>query len=242
VQDADKGTENMTAADIAIPFLQMLQSGSPQVVKGNPARIAGAEPGFIFETVTGRVFDKLRLIPCAYHRIINEWMPRDEGGGFRGTLPWTAELSQLSRDRDYRTATGTQLVDTAQWFVLYEDDTMGSWRQAVIGMASTQLTTSRRWASLIKGIQRKLPDGTIIPAPMFSHIYEAASVSRHNDQGDWFVWTVQMEGQIKEKSLYLLARGFYDSILRNEVKVGTPEPPADGAPSSGGSRDEEKPF
>ncbi|MGH2567286.1 MAG: hypothetical protein ACRDGA_03030, partial [Bacteroidota bacterium] len=51
---ADTGFENVRTDDIAIPFLRILQSLSPQVKKGAD-RIEGAEEGDILNTVTKAV-------------------------------------------------------------------------------------------------------------------------------------------------------------------------------------------
>ena len=45
LEDAGTASENMTADDMLIPRLRILQSGSPQVKKSEGAYIKGAEEG-----------------------------------------------------------------------------------------------------------------------------------------------------------------------------------------------------
>ena len=55
--DADKGSQNMTQEDLALPFLKVLGQLSPEVNKRDGKYVEGAEPGMIINTVTNEVFD-----------------------------------------------------------------------------------------------------------------------------------------------------------------------------------------
>ena len=50
--DADKGSQNMTQEDLALPFLKVLGQLSPEVNKRDGKYVEGAEPGMILNTVT----------------------------------------------------------------------------------------------------------------------------------------------------------------------------------------------
>jgi hypothetical protein len=76
---AGEATENMGQDDYAMPFLALLQSGSPQVKKTDARYIEDAEEGFFFNTVEKTVYDPtdgLTFVPCAYRRSFVEWKPR----------------------------------------------------------------------------------------------------------------------------------------------------------------------
>ena len=45
--DADKGSQNMTQDDLALPFLKVLGQLSPEVNKRDGKYVEGAEPGMI---------------------------------------------------------------------------------------------------------------------------------------------------------------------------------------------------
>ena len=78
------GFEDTDADDYAIPFVAVLQKGSPQVDPDDGAYINGAKPGLFYNTVTGELFKDITVIPCARRREFVEWVPRDEGGGLIG--------------------------------------------------------------------------------------------------------------------------------------------------------------
>ena len=53
--DLQKGFENMTQEDMALPFVRILGQLSPQVTDGDAKYIEGAKPGMIYNTVTSDV-------------------------------------------------------------------------------------------------------------------------------------------------------------------------------------------
>jgi hypothetical protein len=55
--DADKGLGNIGHDDLALPFLKILGQLSPEVNKRDGKYVEGAEPGMIYNSVTGELFD-----------------------------------------------------------------------------------------------------------------------------------------------------------------------------------------
>ncbi len=85
--DAGAGMENAGQESFAIPFLSLLQKGSPQVDEASGAALEGAKAGMFFENVTGRLFsgkDGVIIVPCSYRREFLRWGARANGGGLRG--------------------------------------------------------------------------------------------------------------------------------------------------------------
>ena len=81
--DADKGSQNMTQEDLALPFLKVLGQLSPEVNKEMEDMLKGAEPGMIINTVHKRIFDGIRnnVLPVFYERKYIEWQDRGAGTG-----------------------------------------------------------------------------------------------------------------------------------------------------------------
>jgi hypothetical protein len=72
LDDAGGGMEEATADSFAIPFLAVLQKGSPQVDEASGQQIKGAKQGMIFETVTKSLFDGnkgVELVQAHYKRV-----------------------------------------------------------------------------------------------------------------------------------------------------------------------------
>lgn len=79
-EDLGQGYENQTMADRKIPMLVVLQSNSPQVIESKGKIHAGQ----ILNTVTGEVADEVSFVAAITDHGFLSFVPRDDGGGFRG--------------------------------------------------------------------------------------------------------------------------------------------------------------
>ena len=71
--DADKGTQNITQEDLALPFLKVLMPLSPEVNKMDGKYVKDAEPGMIYNSVTQELYDGekgINVLPCHYIKLI----------------------------------------------------------------------------------------------------------------------------------------------------------------------------
>ena len=66
-EDSGSGFEETSAESFAIPFLSILQSGSPQCKKSDGAYIKGAEEGMLFNSVTGDMYGEEGVEEEVYH-------------------------------------------------------------------------------------------------------------------------------------------------------------------------------
>ena len=55
--DANKGSQDIGEADLALPFLKVLGQLSPEVNKQNSKFVKGAQPGMILNSVTSELYD-----------------------------------------------------------------------------------------------------------------------------------------------------------------------------------------
>lgn len=226
-EDMGSGFENTDDQSFAIPFLQILQSGSPQCKRSDGAYIKGAEEGMLFNTVTGELFDGeegLRVIPCYYKRSFIEWADRDSGGGFKGEhQPSDPIVSTTVRgDKGDVLPNGNLLVDTRTHYVLVIKPD-GTFQPAVITMSSTQVKKSRQWMSKMDGIKFKNSAGQLYTPPMFSHSYLVQTAAESNDQGSWFGWKIGSAELIEDPVLFAAAKEFKRAVSAGEVREQVPQ-------------------
>ena len=233
-----RGMEGVDRDSFAIPFIIILQSGSPQLKKADPAYIEDAEEGFIFNTVTQEVLDGdsgIMVVPCAFQRRYLQWADREYGAagaaGFRGEhLPtskvvaeaWTDEDGRLRVD-DERNKQGKPiadlLVDTRTHYVIIAAES-GVYAPAVLAMASTQVKKSKGWMSRIDAIKYVTKDGALRTPPSFAHMYRMTTVPESNDQGSWYGWKVGDAEKIETDSpLFAAAEAFNATVNAGNVKV-----------------------
>ena len=221
-EDAAKGLGKIGQEDLALPFLKILGQLSPEVNKRDGKYVEGAEPGMIYNSVSGDLYDGVKgidVIPCFYKLEYIEWKDRGEGPGAPVAIYDSSSdiMSKTKADASYkdRLPNGNYIEKTASHFVIITGDSPST---ALISMKSTQLKISRKWNSMMSGIKLKGKNGLYTPAS-FSHIYKLKTTQMSNDKGTWFGWEVSKVGPITDASIYQQAKSFSESISKGAVKA-----------------------
>ena len=220
--DAAKGLGSIGQEDLALPFLKILGQLSPEVNKRDGKYVEGAEPGMIYNSVSGDLYDGVKgidVIPCFYKLEYIEWKDRGEGPGAPVAIYDSSSdiMSKTTPDANYkdRLPNGNYIEKTASHFVIVSGDSPST---ALISMKSTQLKISRKWNSMMSGIKMKGKNGLFTPAS-FSHIYRLKTTQMSNDKGTWFGWEVSKIGPVTDQSLYGQAKSFSENISKGNVKA-----------------------
>ena len=217
--DANKGSQNISQEDLALPFLKILGQLSPEVNKRDGKYVEGAEPGKIINTVTNQLYDSVNVVPVFYKRQYIEWQDRGTSSGAPVAIHEAGSdlINQTKRDASYkdRLPNGNYLENTANHFVLQLGDNP---QTALISMKSTQLKVSRKWNSMMMGIKMQGKNGLFTP-PTYSHIYTLSTVQMSNDKGTWVGWDVAKVGPVTDKSTYEMAKSFAESVGKGEVQA-----------------------
>ena len=220
--DAAKGLGAIGQEDLALPFLKILGQLSPEVNKRDGKYVEGAEPGMIYNSVSGELYAGVKgidVIPCFYKLEYIEWKDRGDGPGAPVAIYDSSSdiMSKTTPDANYkdRLPNGNYIEKTASHFVIVSGDSPST---ALISMKSTQLKISRKWNSMMSGIKMKGANGMFTPAS-FSHIYKLKTTQMSNDKGTWFGWEVSKVGPVTDKGLYDQAKGFSENISKGSVKA-----------------------
>lgn len=212
-QDEGVGLEEVVK-DVALPFISVLQALSPQVNKRNEKYIDGAEVGMLFNTVTNQLYDGemgAEVISCHYEKVVNEWIPRDSGGGYVAT-------HETMEDAKANAQPGNELVETANYYVLVHNPDNDSWEPAVLSMTSTKLKISRRWNSLMNMLKVPVKGQRVTP-PMHGVVWLLTTVEQTNDKGTFFNLRVEFKALVPNPELYNMARDFADMAKKGLRRV-----------------------
>ncbi len=251
--------ETMSKEDMSIPFLQILQSLSPQCVKGKPEYMKEADPSDLYNTVSQSLYKTMdkddkpiigaRLLPIHYKRSFIEWVPRSAGGGL--VKEWdvadglNAKTIRNESNQDIIIegspvgTPGNQINDTHTHFMfMIADD--GSYEPVVLTMASTQVKPSKDLNNMVS--KHVHPDSGAKLARFFG-VYSATTQQRTNDQGSWYVWKFEKVSDVielgeKGMAMYRDAKSFVEGITAGEHKVdysklADENPSSDDAPANG---------
>jgi hypothetical protein len=226
-----EGFEEADRDSYAIPLLKLLQKMSPEVDEADGAFIEGAKPGMFLNNATGRMGDGkegIVIVPVHFSRRFLQWMPREDGGGFKGSWsPGEAAMMQgVSDDRGRLVLPdGSYLSDTREHYVLWLDGS-GGFETCVISLASTQIKKSKKWMTAMQSRKMARADGSTFTPPMYSHAWRVQAVPESNDQGSWYGWKFSTFEDVGEVGIVNAARAFREAILSGEAKA---EQPADEA-------------
>ena len=227
-EDAGRGMEGIGAGDFSVPFLAILQKGSPQVSRANAKYIKDSQVGMIFNTVTQDVYDGdegIQYIPCGFQKSLVRWKSRDSGGGlvcsYKEGDPALKKFKRDERSRLIDPETDDVIIDTAYHFGAMLHGA-GFPEMAVISMASTQLKASRNWNTIMRRIMKRGPGGEVFNPPTYSHIYRIKTIPQTKDTFDWFGFSIIPEGEVKDVEIYKLCREFSRQIAAGNVRVSAP--------------------
>ena len=217
--DANKGAQNISQEDLALPFLKVLGQLSPEVNKRDGKYVEGAEPGKIINTVSNELYDSINVLPVFYKRQYVEWQDRGTSTGAPVAIHEADSdiVSQTTRDKSFkdRLPSGNYLENTANHFVILLGDSPTT---ALISMKATQLKVSRKWNSMMLGIKMQGKNGLFTP-PTYSHIYNLKTVQMSNDKGTWFGWDVSKVGPVSDKGVYDIAKTFAERVGKGEIQA-----------------------
>ncbi len=222
-EDKNKGMENLSISDLAIPFITIIQSSSPQVKSKKDQYIEEAEPGLIFNSVTNDLYDYIEGIPIKYEKTFVLWKDIDSGGGFKGQFtPESAMVQEAIQDSKGvlrpRNKKDCALIETAVFYFLLIDEDQDLPVKTVIPFKSTQLKKARKWNALATELKLEF-GGKVFTPPLYSHIYTLSTKYEDNEKGDWYGWDIKVKEPIDDEELYKFAKGCYDSLSEFKEKV-----------------------
>lgn len=231
---AAEGFDNTGRDDFAIPFINLLQKGSPQTEEDDAAYIEGAKPGMLINSVTGDLYsaDKgLVFQPCYTQHCYVEWVPRNDGGGF--VAIHQIDSPEVQKAKDESSEYGKYKIganDLVETFYIYGDvldeETLEVVSQAMMTFTSTKIKVYKAIMTKIRSFQVAIGDGRKICPPLFAHKLRITSVKQQKNQDKFFNFKIEpANGSLKESlippghELMELGQAFYKLVKSGEAKV-----------------------
>lgn len=246
---AGKGFQNQTQEDIAIPFINVLQSNSPEV---EDKTVEGAESGMLINSVTKELFETLPLVPAVTRHRFIEWVPRSRGGGLVGFHAPNSEVVKKAKASStefgkYTTEDGNDLVETFEIFGVPCTPDGQPLGMAVVPFAGTKIKSYKHIMGRLNAFQMSLEDGRRFTPPMYSHLIEISTIKDKNEKGTFYKTDVKpaVENDV-EKSLLKVTDPRFQMAAELEKLVAAGQADADWSKAEQGgggpSEDEQLPF
>lgn len=212
--DANELNSAMGQDDLALPFMRIIQSNSPEVIEGDAKYIEAAKAGMFVSKVDRSVFDGkkgIELISCAHDRRFVEWKPRGDGGGrirdFPADHPIQQEIEWRETDGGGTKPfipNGNLLVETSYHYVLFRPlESDEPWNFAIIPCSGTMLKKSKAMNSQIAKEKMVDPrDGKLKPLPRWIRKWTARTVLETKDDNRWYNIEFEKGERVSDRDTY----------------------------------------
>lgn len=196
------GFEDMDGSTQSVPFLRLLQDGSPLVKKTNPKYVAGLEAGMLINTITNKVYKQpLKFIVGKFERYYIEWGA--DRSGFKGAHAVELIEGRIGKDlliddkfKVLDPKTGNTFSDTYVYYVLFPDYVEDG--VCIISLSSSQLKEAKR---LNRNLRSTMIPGTTQRALPFFMVWNYEVGPEHNDKGDWYGPKFTLDGFVTQDQL-----------------------------------------
>lgn len=220
--ESGTGLENVTARNLLIPRLTILQGLSPQVSRAKPEFDPDAKVGMIYDVGLQQGFpDGIEFIPVHFVTQWLQWAPRQSGKGLVKVHDNSDILNECVTDEKGRSvlSNGDYIVETAQFYGL---NASADFRKSFLPMSSTQLKKSRRLLTLATSEKVKRADGSEFTPALYYRAYSLNTVPESNNQGDWMGWKIERGRSVLEypnaASILSDIKSFREAITAGELK------------------------
>ena len=221
------GLENITAENMAMPFIKLISDASPERKKAHEKFVEGADTGMIINTVTKKLYDGdkgILCVPCYYKFEYVEWESRgtDQKSPVNYYPANSDILSKTKRSPDNRDMldNGNYIEATNYHFILLVNDDGTPAETGLITMSRTQTKKSRKWNSMMKALPKvKNKSGIYVSQPSFFNVYNLTTANESNSKGSWTSWIINHAGAVENELTLKTASEFYKTCRQGvEVK------------------------
>ena len=213
------GSENVTASDMAIPRLKLLQLTNPEILKGNPAFVEGAQAGMILNTVTNELYSAVNVVNLHFSRRTVAWHKRvSEGGTGEGIfgqyddeVEAKAAIEEAGKD-----PSKFDISENPTHLVMVLDDEGNPKGVALLDMPGTKIKVSKVWNSRIAEQEQA-------GNPRFGCVWELDVTATSNAKGNYFNYSVDLLVAHAPKSIYDQAQASYSAFFGGAANQATHE-------------------
>lgn len=203
-ENVGRGSENVSAADLAIPRLKLLQLISDEVKPGHAKQVDGAQAGMILNSVTNELFSSLFVINLHFAKKTVVWRKRKAGGGIVGTFDDEAQALASLNEMGLK-AEDLDISENPTHLVLILSDEGEPKSVALLDMPGTKVKKSKIWNT---NIQEQEKEGN----PRFGCVWQLGVVNETSAQGDYFNYDIDLVAHAPDE-LYAKAEAAYKSFF-----------------------------
>lgn len=218
VEGQGRGNENVTAQDLTIPRLGLLQGLSPQLEPGHAKFIPGATVGQMFNSLTNELYDVVYFSDVCFRKEYGVFVKRTAGGGFRGSF--ATEVEAVTAMETMEGKADLECIETGVHFCVmlepkdpeqdFSDENQKAVGEFVLFFTVTKLKVSRNLNSLIRNRQQ--------PSDRWAGAWLMTSVKETNKKGTFFNYSVAPFGWVSAE-VNDICKATYEQVIAGNRKI-----------------------
>lgn len=207
IKEGNRGNENVEAADMIVPRIEIAQALSPCLNEDDATHIPGIKQGLMYNTVTRELYgESLYFVPILFFKEWLLWRDRQKGGGFGGAYP-DMQSAATAKD-EMEDSADWEAIDTGQHLVLVLGAD-GKPHEAMLSLAKSKMKVSRALNSMarLSGTDR------------FARIYELKCKKETNNKNqEYWNFTIRQLG-FPRQEVYEAAQRLYFDVSSGKTTI-----------------------
>lgn len=203
-----QGSQNVSASDMAIPRIKLLQLISKEVMPNDPQYVEGAQAGMFMNSVTNELYTSFYAINLHFSRKTVVWKKRKLGGGMFGTFndeaEAKAELTKMGEpEANY------DISENPTHLVMLINDEGKPEGVALFDMPGSKIKRSKSWNTLIN---KQEEAGN----PRFGCVWEMSVIAESNSSGPFSSCEASFVVHAPNE-MYQAAEAAYDAFFAGQA-------------------------
>lgn len=223
--------------DNIVPLVRILQSNSPQCIRGHAQQVEGAEPGDFWlkdsglPTIPGDT--GMLVMACAFDKMWVEWQP-DRAGFVAQHKERPAEARMVRQMADggeknvWEMLNGNTVVET-RYHYLIGATSFYAGRAFVLPLSSTGHTASKKWMALQTAF--RYPNGKTADA--WARHWLLTSYPDSRKKGNFFSLRVEDRGWVTNTAEWKAGEAMFNAITTGEKTMAAEDTSVDQRESFG---------
>ena len=198
----ETGYEDMTSETLAIPWLKIVQKGSPEIDKNKPEYTEGLEVGDMFNSTTKTNYGSvIQVVLLHFERMYTEWKPKRGKFVTNHSIEHAESIATDKTFGKWKTENGNDLQECYMYLIMvvgHEDECA-----MAFGMTSTKIKEAMKLNSVskLKRYDRGAHAGEHV---LRQHqVYTLKTEYTSNEKGSWYAPKFDFYGVIEEQDFFI---------------------------------------
>ncbi len=209
-----QGSQNVSASDMAIPRIKLLQLISNEVMPNDPKFIEGAQAGMFMNSVTNELYTSIYVVNLHFSRKTVVWKKRKLGGGMFGSFESEA-VALEALEKAGEPAANYDISENPTHLIMLIDDDGQPQGVALFDMPASKIKHSKNWNTLIN---KQEEAGN----PRFGCVWQLSVIADSNSSGPFSNCEASFVTHAPD-SIYAAAKSNYDAFFLRADKANVGE-------------------